>query len=1087
MVVSLRSCPLLLPYEEDSRLQSLIAALQNGETTSFQLLGLSGSLSSVVLATLYEATEGQGKHLLILPKEESLSALSDELEALLPKSTFYRLLPATKERSSLLTRTQALSALYEKESAWVLTTSSALLTPVPKSGQAKRPRARLKKGDILDQELFCEKIEDIGFTSCDEVCEPGTYVLRSSRLDIYSYAHMQPLRISFWANRVVRIAFFETESQLSNEEISSVELLAVPDTSLSYSEQVPLLQYLPEKLCLWWMHSSACELPLLDNGSKRPTKDYFSTHLQMFFGGSSRSNYKKLSWESCPQLPQPNLEASASYLKAQQLAGYTLYIAASSHLQGTRLCEVLRTQSSDLQIQLLHIPLQSGFELPEERILCYTDHELTGRTQLSTPSVVRPSTFSLRQLQELQPGDYVVHIDYGIGRFVGFEQLRRNEQTQEMLRLVYKDNDLLYLSVHALHKLVKYSSKESHCPSLSKLGGSEWSTKKSKANRQIKDMAEELVNLYAKRKAIKGYAFPSDSFAEASLVSSFLYEDTADQESATAAVVEDMEAPYPMDRLICGDVGFGKTEIAIRATLKTVRAGKQVAVLVPTTVLALQHYRSFCQRLSSFEVRVEQLHRFRSPKERQQTIEHIATGRTHVLIGTSSLVYGKLHFKDLGLLVIDEEQKFGVRVKEALKVQRAELDVLTLSATPIPRTLHFSLSGLRDISVISTPPAKRQPIHTSLHRFDKKLLQESIHMELARRGQVFFVQNRIEKLPQTAQLLQQLLPSARITIAHGKMSGTELEKSMASFINREKDILLCTNIIENGLDIPNANTILIQDAHLFGLSDLHQMRGRVGRSDRKAFCYLLTPLLSSLSTQATKRLSAVEAFCQLGDGYKIALKDLDIRGAGNLLGAEQSGCIEDLGFETYHKILDEALQEIRANKKWITSTSHQTEPSSLRPRSCAFETDLEAYIPNSYISESSLRMSFYRRLSNLTSTEDLSICRRELEDRFGELSEEVEALLESVRLRIQGTNFGFEKIALKQERLRCFFDPNSEYFNQNDALTCLFDFAQHHSECAKLSEEQKKGCLSISSVSSFTEANSYLQKIFTYKDKKIST
>ncbi|MDH5380925.1 MAG: transcription-repair coupling factor, partial [Cyclobacteriaceae bacterium] len=649
---------------------------------------------------------------------------------------------------------------------------------------------------------------------------------------------------------------------------------------------------------------------------------------------------------------------------------------------------------------------------------------------------------------------------------------------QEAIRLVYRDDDLLYLSIHALHKISRYTGKEGIPPTMSKLGSPEWENKKKRIKKQVADIAKELIKLYAKRKTAPGYAFPPDSFLQEELESSFIFEDTPDQAKAVSDVKVDMENPHPMDRLVCGDVGFGKTEVAIRAAFKAVSDGKQVAILVPTTILAMQHHKTFVERLSNFPVKIEYINRFRTAAEIKNTLKEVKEGNVNILIGTHRIVSKDISFKNLGLLIVDEEQKFGVKTKDRLKEMKVNVDVLTLTATPIPRTLHFSLMGARDLSIISTPPPNRQPVTTELHTFSDTLIRDAVAYELKRGGQVFFIHNRVKDIEQVANIVFNLVPDARIGIAHGQMDGKLLEKTMLKFIEGEYDVLVSTNIVESGLDIPNANTIIINHAHNFGLSDLHQMRGRVGRSNRKAFCYLLTPPVIGLSSDARKRLKTLEEFSGLGDGYKVALRDLDIRGAGNMLGAEQSGFINDLGFETYHKILDEAVQDLKENEFKDLFADDLAKIAKIVARECTIETDLEILIPESYISNISERLNQYTTLDNLKNEEELTEFIKSMEDRFGKPPSNVEELFESVRLRWQAQQLGFEKLRIKNRKLRGYFisGENTQYFN-SPVFSGILNFAQLNPKFVRLSEYKGKPILDIDNVSNIHEARNIFSKM----------
>jgi len=681
-------------------------------------------------------------------------------------------------------------------------------------------------------------------------------------------------------------------------------------------------------------------------------------------------------------------------------------------------------------------------------------------------------------LQTLQPGDYVTHIDYGIGRFVGLDKILINGQEQEAMRLVYKDDDLLYVSVQSLHKISKFTGKEGNPPVMSKLGSQEWEIKKRKVKSKVKDIAANLIKLYAQRKATNGFSFSKDSFLQAELESSFIYEDTPDQAKSTDDVKADMIRPHPMDRLVCGDVGFGKTEVAIRAAFKAVCDNKQVAILVPTTILAFQHYRTFNERLKDFPVEIDYISRFRSASSIKKIRERIKERKTDIVIGTHRLVNKDVQFNDLGLLIIDEEQKFGVGVKERLKEIKVNVDTLTLTATPIPRTLHFSLMGARDLSIIGTPPPNRQPVTTEIYTFNEELIRDAISFELRRGGQVFFVHNRIKDIEEIANIVLKLVPEARITVAHGQMKGDQLERKMLKFIEGEYDILVSTNIIESGLDIPNANTIIINHAHMFGLADLHQMRGRVGRSNKKAFCYLLSPPVSGLTVEARKRLRTLEEFSELGDGFKVAMRDLDIRGAGNLLGGEQSGFINDLGFDTYHKILDEAVNELKESEFKYLFEEDLEEKARLLSEDCIIETDFEMLIPEDYVTNISERLNLYSRLDNIESDESLHTFSKELKDRFGTIPEEVQTLFETVKIRWIAEQLGMEKLTIKNNTLKAqFIDPDNSVFYNSETFGKILNYIKNNSAKCTLKEIKNKPVLVIKELSNVVQAKNTLQEM----------
>lgn len=774
-----------------------------------------------------------------------------------------------------------------------------------------------------------------------------------------------------------------------------------------------------------------------------------------------------------------NFELLAANLYDHQMQNISNFIAADMPRQLERLKGVFEEINSELRFQPLEFALREGFVDNNLKVLCYTDHQIFERFHRyrAKEKFTKSKALTLRELYTLQPGDFVTHIDYGIAKFAGLEKRDVNGHDQEAIRLVYRDDDLLYVSIHSLHKISKYSGKEGTPPVMSKLGTQEWETKKSKVKKRVKDIAKELIELYAKRKTAPGFAYSPDGFLQAELESSFLYEDTPDQAKATEDVKKDMQNPHPMDRLVCGDVGFGKTEVAVRAAFKAATEGKQVAVLVPTTILAMQHYRTFRDRLANFPVRVEYVSRFKTDADIKKIIAETKEGKVNILIGTHRIVSKDVEFKDLGLLIIDEEQKFGVKVKDRLKELKVNVDVLTLTATPIPRTLHFSLMGARDLSIIATPPPNRQPVTTELHTFSEEIIRDAVSNELRRGGQVFFVYNRINDIESVANIIYRLVPDARIGIGHGQMDGDKLEKVMVKFIDGEYDVLVSTNIIESGLDIPNANTIIINQAHMFGLSDLHQMRGRVGRSNKKAYCYLLTPPASALSADSRKRLSALEEFSDLGDGFKVAMRDLDIRGAGNMLGAEQTGFISDLGFDTYHKILDDAVQELKETDFKELFASDLAEKAKLIVQDCVIETDLEILIPETYIASTTERLQLYARLDSIPDEDQLTKFTEEMRDRFGPVPPSVEELINTVRLRWLGEKLGFEKLSLKNEKLRAYFISTKDAYFSSDIFGQILSFVQKNSKQCKMKDSAGKAMLIIDAVKTVDAAIELLSRM----------
>jgi len=933
------------------------------------------------------------------------------------------------------------------------------------------------------------------FEKTDFVYEAGQFAVRGGIIDIFSFAHELPYRIELFGDEVDSIRSFDPGSQLSVETVTSINIIPDVQTRLMHEERQSFFEFIAQETRIWFkdvqltadviqksfekvsesfnriVTSSNTQIvlspeKLFDDGVAflRLTTQFTQIEFGNRFVLSNPVTYE---WPSSAQPSfNKNFELLANNLVEHQSQGYINLIAADVPKQLDRLRGIFEEIHPELHFTGLEFSLRQGFVDQTLKILCYTDHQIFERFHRyrAREKFSRSKALTLRELQTLQPGDFVTHIDYGIGKFAGLEKKEVNGHEQEAIRLVYRDDDILYVSIHALHKISKYSGKDGAPPLISKLGSQEWETKKSKAKKRVKDIAKELIELYAKRKGAPGYAFAPDSYLQAELESSFLYDDTPDQAKATEDVKYDMEQPHPMDRLVCGDVGFGKTEVAIRAAFKTATEGKQVAVLVPTTILAMQHFRTFKERLGNFPVAIEYISRFRSDKEIKKIVNQVAEGKIDILIGTHRIVSKDVLFKDLGLLIVDEEQKFGVKVKDRLKEIKHNVDVLTLTATPIPRTLHFSLMGARDLSIIATPPPNRQPVTTELHAFNETIIRDAVSFELRRGGQVFFVHNRVNDIEEVANIIYKLVPDARMGIAHGQMDGDKLEKAMVKFIDGEYDVLVSTNIIESGLDIPNANTIIINQAHMFGLSDLHQMRGRVGRSNKKAFCYLLTPPASLLTADSRKRLASLEEFSDLGDGFKVAMRDLDIRGAGNLLGAEQSGYINDLGFETYHKILDDAIQELKETDFKDLFAGELAEKAKLIVQDCIIETDLEILIPETYVNNTSERLQLYARLDNIKNEEQLDKFITELRDRFGDLPDAVQELVNSVRLRWLGEKVGFEKLALKGSKLRGYFVSNKEEYFNSAIFSQVLKFVQAHPRTCKLREQTGKALLIVDPV-----------------------
>lgn len=1099
-------------YNEDGLTKVVADLAGRADPQNIQLKGLSGSLDAIIAACVHKLHTRKHQIFVMHDKEEAAYFHTD-LQNLLPAKEIL-LFPVSYKRpyqyeavenANVLLRAEILSRLNNSEHSgeMIITYPEALSEKVINRSSLAENTISARVGDDLNVSSLEEALISYGFEKTDFVYEAGQFAIRGGIIDIFSFANELPYRIELFGNHVESIRSFDPESQLSSGDVKGVNIIPNVQTRLLEEQRQSFLEYLPDASNIWFkdMEQTLDELEIayqkvnetFDNileGSGNTqvvlhpktlfeTKKSFEAHLRQFtqieFGNRfTKDKSQVVAFESSGQPSfDKNFEILAENLLENQSKGIRNVIAAESHKQIERLHTIFEEIDPDIVLEGLNIGLRSGFVDKHTGIACYTDHQLFEKFhRYKTPEKHSKSkALTLKEMKNLNPGDYVVHIDYGIGRFAGLDKIDVGGREQEALRLVYKDDDLLYVSVHSLHKISKYSGKEGIPPSINKLGSQEWDNKKKRVKKKVRELAVDLISLYAKRKAAPGYAFSKDSFLQAELESSFIYEDTPDQSKVTEDVKEDMETPHPMDRLVCGDVGFGKTEVAVRAAFKAIDDGKQVAILVPTTILAMQHYRTFIERLQEFPITVSYISRFKSTKQIKETLKAVQVGEVDILIGTHRLLNKDVRFKNLGLLVIDEEQKFGVAAKERLKEIKINVDTLTLTATPIPRTLHFSLMGARDLSIIATPPPNRQPVTTELHTFSETVIRDAISYELRRGGQVFFVHNRVGNIEEVANMVLKLVPDARIAVAHGQMDGSKLEKTMLRFIDGGYDVLISTNIIESGLDIPNANTIIINQAHMFGLSDLHQMRGRVGRSNRKAFCYLLSPPASTLTSDARKRLTTLEEFSELGDGFRVAMRDLDIRGAGNLLGKEQSGFISDLGFETYHKILDEAVDELK--KTEFRALFKEDLAQKLKPlvQDCVIETDLELIIPEDYVTNISERLSLYSQLDNIENKEELTQFAESLRDRFGALPESVTSLIETVRLRWHAEELGFEKLIIKNESMRCYFvsADNSNYY-KSETFGKILQFVQTHPKKCQMRETKNKLILTLNEILSIDDA-----------------
>lgn len=1104
-------------YQEDPLVQILHDKIKSDSNLRLRLKGLNGSMDAVVSAAICSLSPGN--HLFILQDKEEASFFQNDLQVLLQDMSVHFFPNSYKrpykfeetENANVLMRAEVLSAVNNRgeDNFCIVSYPDALTEKVINKKSLKSNSFTANVGEKVDLQFVTELLSTYDFEKTDFVYEAGQYSIRGGIVDIFSYSHDYPYRIELFGDEIESVRTFDPNTQLSVENKKMFSIIPNVQTKLLQEKRESLFEFLPNDTYIW-VKDVELTLEIIERYFDRATLSFeqilketggsklITSPAQLFenpeefrkllegykileFGTRYYFETKNLiEFSSKPQPPfNKEFNLLAENLKSYQEKDYTNVIAAESYHQIERLTTIFNEVDRFLKFQTMNAALRQGFIDEQLKLVCYTDHQIFEKYHRykTKEKFSKSKAMTLKELRTLHPGDFVVHSDYGVGRFAGLEKVEVGGRQQEAIRLVYRDDDLLYVSIHALHKISKYTGKEGTPPPISKLGSGEWDTKKKRVKKQVKDIAKELISLYAKRKAAPGFKFDRDTFLQAELESSFIYEDTPDQAKATADVKADMELPHPMDRLVCGDVGFGKTEVAVRAAFKAATDGKQVAVLVPTTILAMQHYKTFSERLKGFPVNVEYVNRFKTAQQIKETIKRVEEGKTNILIGTHRLIGKDVKFKDLGLLIIDEEQKFGVKVKDKLKEFKVNVDTLTLTATPIPRTLHFSLMGARDLSIIATPPPNRQPVTTEIHAFNDVVIRDAVSHELKRGGQVFFVHNRVKDIEEMADRIKRLVPDAKMGVAHGQMEGDKLEKVMLKFVEAEYDVLVSTNIIESGLDIPNANTIIINSAHMFGLSDLHQMRGRVGRSNKKAFCYLLTPPVSTLPADSRKRLSALEEFSDLGDGFKVAMRDLDIRGAGNLLGAEQSGFISDLGFDMYHKILDEAIQELKETEFAELFKKELEAKDFNKSTDCQIETDLAVIIPETYVSNISERLSLYSTLDNIKTEEELEKYRTSIIDRFGPLPEEVKDLVETVRLRWLAEGLGFEKLTIKNGTMKGYFVQNNDAYYKSDIFGKVLLFAQKNPKKCKLKEVNKKPMIVFEDIDFMHQAMDTLQKI----------
>ena len=1033
------------------------ALLQGG---CCQVKGLVGSGMSFKLVSAFKNLNRN--FLVVLDNAEQAAYHLNDFEQMLskkevlffPASFKEAYNPVATDNANVLLRSEVLKKLsFSKKNKIIVTYPKALFEKVISPHTLKRKTITIKMGDVLGLDFVNETLFEYGFDRVNFVTQPGEFSVRGGIIDVFSFAYQHPYRIEFFDDEIESLRSFDVNTQLSISPIDRIDLL--PNTTeVSFSEKRnSLIDSLPQNSTVVFNQLDHClecidkfgvkaskKFESLKTTAQYPPKVLFMSAQELLECLEKQSTvlinnsdrFKPRVRISAKQSPQPPINKQfdrlVRILKDNQASGFENYIFCSNDAQRTRFNEILEEIEAEINYKTQVCPLFEGFEDIEAGFSCFTDHQIFERYHKFKlrSAAAKKDMLTLKELTHLKIGDFVTHIDHGIGKFGGLQKINVDGVIQEAIKLSYKGGDTLYLSIHSLYKIAKFNGKDGHVPKLNKLGSKSWKVLKQKTKTKVKAIAFDLIKLYAKRKEKIGHAFPPDSYLQSELEASFMFEDTPDQSKATAEVKADMEKERPMDRLVCGDVGFGKTEVAIRAAFKAADDSKQVAVLVPTTILAYQHHKTFSNRLKELPIKVEYLNRFRSTKERKTILEELKSGKIDVLIGTHQLVNKTVKFKDLGLLIVDEEQKFGVAVKEKLRDLKANVDVLTLSATPIPRTLQFSLMAARDLSVIATPPPNRYPIESEVVRFNESLIRDAVQYELQRGGQIYFIHNRVENIQEIAGMLQRLVPDARIAIGHGQMEGNRLEKALIGFMEGQSDILIATTIIENGLDVPNANTIFINNANSFGLSDLHQMRGRVGRSNKKAFCYFITPPMSAMASDAQKRINTIAQFSELGAGIHIAMKDLEIRGAGDLLGGEQSGFINEIGFETYQKILEEAIDELKENE---FKTLFEDQDKSLEKnyvKEVQIDTDFEILFPDDYINIVNERLVLYNELSAIKDEEGLIQFQKNLEDRFGKIPAEGEELLSTLRLKWLASKMGLERLIIKNKKCVGYFLSNQQ-------------------------------------------------------------
>lgn len=1100
-------------YQDSDKIKAIASLLQE-EAVKMSLQGLIGSSAAVVAHSV--VSNHKGFHLFILPDQEEAAFFLNDLENLNKNASNILFFPHSYKRpyqleeidnANVVSRAEVLERINRGNASIVVTYPEALFEKIITKKQFAATILEIKKGVEYSLDFINELLIEYEFEKVDFVYEPGQFAVRGGIVDIFSFSNDLPYRVEFFGDEVDSIRTFDPVNQLSIKTMS--RLTVVPNIQKHISKEVreDILRFLPNQTNIWIKdylvtgealnkaYKKAVEIygnlpetsikhtPPVDLFLDKPTFENTIKNFSLVeFGAQPFFEGEAFHFNTDHQPSfNKNFDLLIEDLKKNEKAGFTNFIVSSQAKQIERLYAIFEDLNSSVQFVTLSFALHEGFIDNNKKFVCYTDHQIFERYhrfRLKEGFRKNQQALTLKEIYNLQKGDYVTHIDHGIGVFSGLEIIDVNGKPQEAIRLIYKDNDVLYVSIHSLHRISKYSGKEGTVPKMNKIGTQAWANTKNKTKSRIKEIAFDLIKLYAKRKTEEGFAFSPDTYLQNELEASFLYEDTPDQLKATIAVKEDMESSSPMDRLVCGDVGFGKTEIAVRAAFKAVADSKQVAILVPTTILALQHYKTFKERMNDLPCNIDYVNRFKSTKQVNETLKKLEEGKIDIIVGTHALVGKKVKFKDLGLIIIDEEQKFGVGVKDKLKLFKASVDTLTLTATPIPRTLQFSLMGARDLSIINTPPPNRQPVDTEVIKFSEERIRDAVSYEVQRGGQIFFVHNRVQNIHEIGGMIQRLCPNIRVAIGHGQMDGKKLEALMTDFINNEYDVLVATTIIESGIDVSNANTIIINDAQNFGLSDLHQMRGRVGRSNKKAFCYLIAPPMHTLPSDSRKRLEAIAHFSDLGSGFNIAMRDLDIRGAGNLLGGEQSGFITDIGFEMYQKILNEAMRELRQNEFKDLFEEDNSVDNNEFVTDCVLETDLELLIPDTYINNVTERLIIYQNLDNTNDKSDLAQFESNLADRFGPVPEVVHELIKSIELRWMAKEIGFERLIIKGNKMIGYFvsQADSPYY-QSSHFTKVLQFVQSNPQDAKMEERNNKLRLIFQGVKSVSKAIANLERI----------